>query len=287
MDEYIQDRMLSELSSFSTWEKNKNISWSDTITKKMLPEYNRNQAKICLRINHNVSIYNGSSTLPLDDLLPPKFSLIEPLVIKTGRKDTNVGFFLYSSLMNIIVIVFSGTYNLELLLMDINYTQVIPHSLSHYKKGAKIHGGFYRLYSQIQYKILSLIEANSNENTQLILTGISLGGAISTIASGDLFPVVGANNLVHYSFASPKVWNDIGAYYYNTFPIHTYRIENTNDIIPKLPVHIMPHILDPHVTDLNMVQEFKHVDTLVYFTLNLGSFAENHGNSYLQFFSIF
>lgn len=95
-----------------------------------------------------------------------------------------------------------------------------------------------------------------------IVTGHSLGGALTTLfvmenAAKHKFDVGSL-----YTFASPRVGNTEFAHTFNQLPINSWRVVNTLDIVPKLPFHI-PIVLD-----------YEHVNMLYEF--DSSSFAKNN-----------
>jgi hypothetical protein len=108
---------------------------------------------------------------------------------------------------------------------------------------AKVHKGFNTLYKAIREPIFNKIEALSNEmvdgalkyNT-LYITGHSLGAALAVLAVPDLKE--GIENLppvVMYNFAGPSVGNPDFVDLYTHAVNVSWRVANTNDVIPKLP----------------------------------------------------
>lgn len=109
--------------------------------------------------------------------------------------------------------------------------------------GAKVHQGFNELYVEIRGPIFEKLEALSNEmqddmfkfNT-LFVTGHSLGAALAVLAVPDLRE--GIENLppvVMYNFAGPSVGNPDFVDLYTQAVGTSWRVANTNDVIPKLP----------------------------------------------------
>jgi hypothetical protein len=108
---------------------------------------------------------------------------------------------------------------------------------------AKVHQGFNKLYMEIRGPIFETIEALSNEmqddvfkyNT-LFITGHSLGAALAVLVVPDLKE--GIENLppvVMYNFAGPSVGNPDFVDLYMQSVRSSWRVANTNDVIPKLP----------------------------------------------------
>jgi predicted lipase len=190
------------------------------------------------------------------------------------NKPSNMGYILYSPAANIIFGVFTGTSNECLVGLDINYYQAELEELANYAPGIKGHRGIYRTYLSIRGIIVQAIETiiqGAPSPPQLILTGHSLGGALSTLAAFDL----AYYKPIHYSFASLQVFNPLGANMFDRLVQRSYRIANLADLVTISPLSVMPN------GDL-----FSHVGTLYHFQRNLGAYAQNHALAYLHEFEI-
>jgi len=220
---------------------------------------------------HNIEVEHGNpNPIPVN---PPLFNVIQDINARVGETIVNVLYLFYSKKLNIIVICFTGTYNPQLWLVDFDYPQIVPTGINNYIEGMKVHGGFWKLYSRVNTQIYDFLEKYVNENTQVLITGISLGGGMSSLCVYDLYKRIinkrPLENIIHYSFASPRVFNTIGSNYYDYLHMYSYRIMNGSDIVPMLPFPIMP-----------IDEDFTHVNSQIYFNINLGSYADNHTTSY-------
>jgi predicted lipase len=253
--------------------------WQYPLTKKVQPEYSYETAQSLLELSYLVSIHNREN-IPIE-LDPPKFDVVIPLNIMNL---CNVAWCFYSSELNILVLVFTATYNDELVVVDLDFREKDVTQIGNYIPGIRAHGGFWTLYQSIQQNLLDLLNKYYNNDTQLIITGLSLGGAMSTICALDLWNRKldsEIKNMVHYSFASPRVFNVIGSWYYDYLNMNSYRIQNDSDVITDLPFSLMIVSEDPLV-----VEDFEHVNTKICYNLNLGSYYNNHILSYLVIYNI-
>lgn len=275
--------------------------WQYPITGKLLSTYSRESAQSLLEFSYRVSVHNrevdddNKDPLKLD---PPGFDVVIPLNTTFLFKEVNVLWFFYSSSMNIVILTATSTYNNILFLVDFNYLQLDPTNMGNYTPGVKLHGGFWNFYLSIHDRLLQLLQKYVNNETQVILTGLSLGGAISTIGAIDLYQKklssdISIKDIVHYSFASPRVFDIFGTKHYNNFKIPSYRIHNGSDIIPMVPLPIMPasitslKLLLAQNTKLQKLQTnnyyyFMHVENLIYFDRNLQDYYSNHIPAYLN-----
>ena len=122
------------------------------------------------------------------------------------------------------------------------------------------HRGFLDVYDQVRPAIQAMF-ANSGPET-IIIGGHSLGASIATLACLDLH----VNHKVHgYVFGSPRVCQMIPD------SLTLFRIENTCDLIPSVPLSVMWNI-----GDHNKPYMFQHGGTLLTFTQNRSSLTNNH-----------
>lgn len=253
--------------------------WQYPITKNFEEKYSSENARSLFEFAYLVLVHNTEIANDHPDpikLDPPNFNIAIPLDTKIFHNDLNILWFFYSTNLNIAVLAFTGTYNTQLSLINLNYFQVNPLTIGNHSKDMKVHGGFWMLYQGIQTQLHKILATYVNKDTQILITGFSLGGATSSIATLDLHErILDTNvelrNIIHYSFASPRTFNIQGAQYYNFLMITSYRIFNGSDIIPLVPFPIMPN--DDY---------FLHVGKLHHFEINLKSYVYNHVDAYLQ-----
>lgn len=250
--------------------------WNCSIVGKAVPHYSVVTAEMLLELSYRITVHNREVNDNNPDPVkidPEGFDVVIPLNCTYMYCNVNVAWFLYSSSLNIVIVVATGTYNNVLAMVDINYPHVTP-KVNNFVPGMKVHSGFWTLYERIQGKLHKLLSEYVNDDTQVILTGMSLGGATSTIAAFDLYNLkldkTTITNLVHYSFASPRLFNTIGAQAYRDLNLNSFQVHNGSDIIPVVPLPIMP-----------LGEDFMHVGNLQYFDRNLGSYYDNHILAYL------
>lgn len=251
--------------------------WQYPITKKMALKYRFSTAQKLLSFSFNISKHNCQIyfNLPPIPITPPNFNIVIPLI----SGNIQLGYFCYSTLLNIIVIAFTGSYIIDMWKADALYHQVAPTELYNYIHGMKVHSGLYRLYQTITPQLYKLLNQHINDKTTLYITGLSAGGAISDFCILDLYNrsigSVKVTNIANYSFAAPIVFNTIGANHFNSLKMHSYHIINRCDIIPMFSLPIMP---------LN--EDFTPIRKSITFTRNLKSYPANHVTSYLNHYKI-
>jgi triacylglycerol lipase len=219
---------------------------------------------------------NKNNNLPLD---PPHFDVVHDLNMRPLISQVNIAWFFYSQSLNMIVVVFTGTYNDTLALYDVNYGQK-PCGLHNGSDTTLAHDGFLKLYEGVRCELYGWLDRYANNSTQIILTGHSLGGATSTLAALDLQGLrlttgVTLNKIIHYGFASPRVFNPDGANRFNHHVPISYRVSNGSDIIPQLPFPVM---LD-NIT-------YQHTGQYIPFDTHLGSNYDNHVTAYLDYYGL-
>ncbi len=70
--------------------------------------------------------------------------------------------------------------------------------------------------------------------------------------------------VLHYNFASPRVGDPVFAGALNGGPVPTFRVVNTEDIVPDGPPSVIGTLI------------YQHVGTPVDFTAQYGSIGDNH-----------
>lgn len=98
--------------------------------------------------------------------------------------------------------------------------------------------GFTSVYATIHAEIVQTVNqlAQSGDFTALYVTGHSLGGALAVLAAPELAKATPFSSPVMYSFAGPRAGNPkFGLGTYDPNVATSWRVVNTNDLIPKLP----------------------------------------------------
>jgi triacylglycerol lipase len=134
----------------------------------------------------------------------------------------------------------------------------------------QVHLGFYQIYQQLSPQIYAAI-ATLNRMApfkRFFVTGHSLGSGLSSLAVPDLIAntAIKPGNLpvIHHNLASPRVGDPQYAYMMNNNGVPTYRIVNTEDIVPDAPTAIFFSYL------------YKHIGTPVDFTAQYNTIIDNH-----------
>ncbi|GJQ12718.1 hypothetical protein GpartN1_g4509.t1 [Galdieria partita] len=111
-------------------------------------------------------------------------------------------------------------------------------------EGPKVHYGFLRSFAGIRETFLQVIEkAVGSEYLKddvkatpiLYFTGHSLGGALATLAAGEVAYRHPSWQIQMYNFGSPRVGNAEFVNIYNQLVPHSFRVVNDTDIIARIP----------------------------------------------------
>lgn len=248
--------------------------------------------------------------------------LIWYLPHKRFKREVPFGFIAESKETSDIYIVFRGTMNLgewisnfKILQMPVGILDIInwrhPGSgktklKDLYGFSGEAHLGFYRTYTRPIQKWLidrlflrkvtslsSIVESvlttkcppTSTRKPQIYVTGHSLGGALATLAAQHVTELVNQTKIsakqpILYTFASPRVFDADVA---NSYRTETYRIANSEDIVPKIPLLLSVGIS----LYAKSVSDYQHVGVPIYFTVQKGTIQGNHiMPTYLEAFRV-
>jgi hypothetical protein len=100
--------------------------------------------------------------------------------------------------------------------------------------GGKVSRGFSKAWRSVRDIIFEYLSGMQRISC-IWVVGHSLGGAIATLCSAELKRAGPSVDVVTYTFASPRVGDYFFSTAYNRLGIHSNRIQNYWDIIPRLP----------------------------------------------------
>ena len=104
-----------------------------------------------------------------------------------------------------------------------------------------VHQGFLTAYDSVRYQAVSLLDSitSSGGKWKVYVTGHSLGGALATLAAFELAsrqgPARARQEVAMYSYGSPRAGNKAFASLYNLAVHNSWRVTNSNDIVPSVP----------------------------------------------------
>lgn len=231
---------------------------------KDINKYEKKLADALFDISYNTTLSNCKD---YNDLMNPP-NLTQQQIIKDENGFIIVRIF-YDYDKKHAVIAFSGTFYLDTWGYNLNYSLIPIREINGYTDGIKCHNGFYTIYMKVRNMLWDWWNGAKDKINYLYITGHSLGGALSTLCMYD-FVSVDENlkknlQIIHYSFASPKVGNTIFAKNFNMKVPNSMRINNTEDIITTLP---------------SFKVDYEHVNTNIPFTTAMSSFTQNHLDAY-------
>lgn len=273
-DIYLLDLITSSLTTRHNFTAK--FSWNRITnhTKKFDTNYNFEDAQTLLELS-----LITSTEIPL---LPPiilehtalKYNVCPQPLVATAipqspmNQPAVLGHILYDKRNSILYIAFTGTVNGCMAMIDLDYPQTTIDELRNAAPDIKCHRGFYRAYTSIRSTLVNSVKQYLAQDPalQIVITGHSLGGALSQLCAYDL----AYYQPVHYSFAAPMVFNPTGAYAFDKFVKHSHRVANISDLVTMAPLAVMPN-----------GDAFCHVGQLIYFQHNFGDFSLNHTFSYM------
>ena len=146
----------------------------------------------------------------------------------------------YDNMTNTIFTSFRGSSNIHNWIENIQIHQIAPYNDS----SIKIEEGFFKAYNFIKSEIfINLHELTDKYNTnRLLITGHSLGGAMATIMTYEIF-LLGNMYNVNYliTFGSPRVGNSEFVKDFNKYKVTSYRITHYYDMVPHVPEEFLKY----------------------------------------------
>jgi triacylglycerol lipase len=154
--------------------------------------------------------------------------------------------------------------------------------------------GFKTIYSQLSPTIIKAIQAlkATNAFAMLYVTGHSLGAALAHLAAADIFIQQGILS-TSYTLAGPRTGDSDFAAAFELSGLQTWRIFNTEDIVPTLPLstteleasnlglndsisELILKTLLQHADAIRGGWSYVHLTTPIAVTFEKGSIANNH-----------
>lgn len=162
--------------------------------------------------------------------------------IENKETSTNVALLKVNQTKPCLVIAFRGTDD------AIDWSTNIQAHQHPFTAGGKVHGGFKNAYFSIQDSLFDFIK---NNELPTFITGHSLGAALATLASAELYKKGYFDSC--YTFGSPRVGNPDFVKLINCDQI--YRIINNSDVVTTVPIDFASikyqHIGKPVLIDSN------------------------------------
>jgi len=225
-------------------------------------DYSPKTAYYCLNVINRV--YDADYTSDL--VAPPGFEVISTLANPLD-KNRSIGYVMVQS--DILWVVFRGTKYVKDMLQDINMTQ------SRFREdGVLVHSGFLQIYEATGVRdTVERVLANRRDRLRtLLVTGHSMGGALSMLTLYDVSRAYGtALDVVCYTFGCPRVGNIAFTDRLRQYSNICYRVANSDDIVPNIPLSITMNFLHPRRPFF-----YNHYGRLFSFSDNLMNYEYNH-----------
>jgi len=129
-----------------------------------------------------------------------------------------------------------------------------------------VHTGFSVLFAQIQPRLKQLILGNISCVDRIIVSGHSLGAAVSSLSAAYISSNLTTKPVFVYTFGKPRVGN---ISYANCIDLHFtnrfWRIENESDIVCNIPLSAMPNTSNynqPWIYQVFFFEEFFFLNIL-------------------------
>lgn len=115
-----------------------------------------------------------------------------------------------------------------------------------------VHQGFQLVYYSIRPSLVGLVRKYVAGRANLLITGHSLGGALSALAAVDLMNDAAEDlSPVVYTWAEPRVGHDDFVTFFNAHINVCYRIVNVWDVVPHLPPDIADYEHEGNELDID------------------------------------
>ncbi|MBX3641068.1 MAG: lipase family protein [Nitrosomonas sp.] len=165
-------------------------------------------------------------------------------------------------------LVFRGTESVEDWTSDLDADQT-PYTRA--QNFGMVHDGFMKLYDSMANDMIESL-ATLGDCKKLFIIGHSLGSGLSTLSVPDVINRTqfrpATMPVFHYNLASPRVGDPRFVEKYQQSQVPTFRVVNTCDLVPNVPLAVCDEIL------------YEHVGTSVDFTAQYGSLTGNHSAEY-------
>jgi len=211
------------------------------------------------------------------------FGLLPPLQFYTsitnGVDTRYFGFSAYDPNSRTMYLFFRGTSTNYELRLDFQYP-LVPFVEAGLPATNLVHSGFLTLFRSIKPAIKSALVPVESTWDRIVITGHSLGGALSSLVGTWLTKKITNKPIYIYTYGKPRVGNvQYAETVENLFGTRYWRVENTEDIIPQLPIPVMPN-LKTKVSPFIYTQD----GNLIGYTQNWGGLLRNHSlTSYIGF----
>ena len=147
----------------------------------------------------------------------------------------------YDSRYNVIFTAFRGSTNIQNWLDNIQVSKISPYN----DTSISVERGFYKAYLSVQddlFDNMYFLTRQYNIKT-MIITGHSLGGALSTIFAYEIMTStydMRIRNII--TFGSPRVGNYDFVKSFELYNVPSYRITHYRDVVPHVPEELLGYL---------------------------------------------
>lgn len=157
------------------------------------------------------------------------------------------GFSGYDANSNTIIVAFRGSSNIPNWFNNLDFIKT-PYPVA--ACGCEVHQGFWQEYLSMSASVLQDVAAlvQSYPSAGIVVTGHSLGAAVSIFAALDIANQISPSGVTVYNFGQPRVGDPAFAgYAASVLPLHKqFRVTHSRDPVPHLPLEIMGFLHTPH-----------------------------------------
>lgn len=196
---------------------------------------------------------------------------------ENSTKSDNTGFIAVDDTNKLVVLAFRGTISSRNKKVDWQVHQIRSDFCGEHK--CKIHKGFWNAWLEARENVLPVFEKATSDNPTYrpIIVGHSLGGAIATIAAGEIRRLSDRllKDIELYTFGAPRIGQASLVDFLSKQSDKSYRVTSMNDPVPMLPPQIFKYL---HTSPEYWIKaDPDHPEA--WEILKLTGYANSHGNS--------
>ena len=157
------------------------------------------------------------------------------------EKSSNLALQGFDKRTNTIFTSFRGSTNIHNWAENIQISKVSPYN----DTNISVEKGFYKAYMNVKDDIIdNLYDLSKKYNTHnLLITGHSLGAAMSTIMAYDIASLYPEYKIQYfYNYGSPRVGNTAFVNSFNAYHIKNYRVTHYYDMVPHVPEEFVGYL---------------------------------------------
>ncbi|MBS3028211.1 MAG: lipase family protein [Dolichospermum sp. DET50] len=229
---------------------------------------------------------------------------------KSKQNEDTVPFGFVAEKNSNVYIIFRGTRTASEWTDNAEINQTESQSIADWGE-SKTTAGFNDIYSELSPNIISDLKDLKKISAQkkIFVSGHSLGGALATLCVADILTKTNfkSTDLELYTFASPRTGNIEFATEFLSRKIYSWRIFNTEDIVPYLPLatlnlkteafglqkfgekfvaNILEKVFNLPESIMGSDLTFQHIGIPIAITFQLGNIPDNHNlDKYLEILS--